>query len=160
MVFITLQTRVPHQSREAQSAPQAMQYIYLCYCTELEKITHSAIITTWSSVQWPGVWNSVLPKSDNPCNCLALFIHYAELLSYYCMVCCCGIDACPTHSGCCYEYRGIWQILEFELHFCVLILANFCIHVEHIQMICKNLCEPPLQLTNLAWQRTKYHRRV
>jgi hypothetical protein len=51
----------------------------------------------------------------------------------------------------------IWQILEFQLHFCALIVAHFRIHVENIQIIFKNVCEPPLQMTNLAWQRTKLH---
>jgi len=44
---------------------------------------------------------------------------------------------------------GIWAGL------CALIIAHFHRHVENIQMIHKTLCEPPLQMINMAWQRTK-----
>jgi hypothetical protein len=76
------------------------------------------------------------------------------------MVCCCEIKACPTHFGCSYKHREIWGILEFELHFCALIVAHLRNHVEYIPIVRKKLSEPPFQMTNLAWQRTKSHRHL
>jgi len=43
--------------------------------------------------------------------------------------------------------------LRIWTHFCALIFAHFRIPVENIQLICKILCEVPLQMTNLAWQQ-------
>jgi len=97
----------------------------------------------------------VLPQSDNPCKCLPLLIQHPQLLSYYRLVSCCEIEVCPTHFGCSYEHIEIWWILEFKLHFCALIIAHFCIHVENIQMIRKKLCAQPHWIANLTWQRTK-----
>ena len=48
--------------------------------------------------------------------------------------------------------------MEFELHFCVLIVAHFCIPVENLQMVYKTLCEPPLKMMNKGWQRKILHR--
>jgi hypothetical protein len=84
------------------------------------------------------VWNCVFPQADNPCKCLPVLIQYPEPLSFYRLVCCCEIYACPTHFGCSNEDRGIWRILELELHFCPIIIAHFWIQIENIQMIHKN----------------------
>jgi len=73
------------------------------------------------------------------------------------MVCSCEIQVCPTHFGCSYKQKGIWWILEFELHVCALIVAHFRKHVEYIRTIHKQLCEPPLHMTKLAWHRTKLY---
>jgi len=91
MVCATLQNLVYHRSRDVWAAYQAMQDSHLCPSRELVEITCSVIMTTWSSVQYPGVWNTVLPQSDNSCKCLPLLIQYPELLNYYRMVCCCEI---------------------------------------------------------------------
>jgi len=155
MVLPIHQNVVYHWSRDLWSAYQAMYDSHFSHCRELLDITRSVIITTGSSVQLASMWNSVLPQSENPSKDLALLIQYPQLLSYYHMVCCCVIWAGPTHFGCSYEYSGIWRILEFELDFCALTVAHFRIHVENIQMICKTLGEPPLQMTNLARKRTK-----
>jgi len=155
LVLPKLQAAVDPRSRDVWSAHQAMQDSHLCDSRDLGQFTRSGIITTASSVQLPFVWDSVLPQPDNPCNGLALLIQYPELQSYYCMVCCCEIWACLTHFGCSYKHRGIWWMLEFELHFCALFIAHFHIHLENIQMIPNKVCEPPLQMRNLAWQRTK-----
>ena len=155
MVLSTLHNAVSHRRHDVWSVHPTMQAFHLRYSRELAEITRSVIITIWSSVRQPWVWNSVLPQSDYLCKCLELLIQYAELPSTYCMVCCCEIWACPTHSGCSYKHRGIWRILEFELHFWALIDAHFCIHVDNIQIIRKKLCEPALEMTNLAWHRTK-----
>jgi len=101
-----------------------------------------------------------MPQSDKPCKGLALLIQYPELLSNYCMVCCCESLAHPPHFGCSYECRGIWRIVEKVLHFYALFVAHFCVQVQNIQMIRKELCKPPLQITNLARKRTQSHRLV
>jgi len=155
IVVLTLQNAEYHRSCDVWSAHQAMQDSYLNHSRELVEITRSVIITTGSSFQSQCVRDSVLPELDNLCKGLALLIQYPELLSHYHMVCCCEIEARPTHFGCSFKHRGICWILEFKLYFCVLIIAHFSTHVEYIQMIPKKLCEPPLQMTNLACQRTK-----
>ena len=150
----TAQCRI-WSSCHVRSAHQAMQDSHVSHCREQVEITRSIIISAGSSVHLPCVWSSVLPQSDNRSKGQGLSIHYPELLSYYRMVCSCESQACPTHFGCSCKYRGIWQILELELHFCVLIIAHSCIYVGNIQMIRKILCEPPLQMTTLSCQRTK-----
>jgi len=83
-----------------------------------------------------------LPQSDNSCKHLLLLIQYPELLSCYCMVCSCEIEAYPTNFRCSYKHGGIWRILEFELYFCAFIITHFRKHVEYIQVILKMISEP------------------
>jgi len=154
IVLMIIQNPVYHRRHHVQSAHQTMQNSHLSHSRELVEITRSVVVTIGTSVQSPCVWKSVLPKSETLGKYLMLLIQYPELLSYYRMVCCGEIQVCSTHFGSSYKYRGILQIMEFELHFCGLIVAHFCIYVENIQRIGQKLCEPLLQMTNLAWQRT------
>jgi len=155
MVLLTLQNPIYHCLCDVQTAHHPMQDSHFSHCRELVGITRTVIISIQFSVQYPCVSNSVLPQSHNLCKYLALLFQYPELLGYYCMVCCCGIEVCPTQFGCSNKHRGIWQILEFELYYCALIIAHLCIHAENIQRICKEFFEPPLQMMNLACQRAK-----
>jgi hypothetical protein len=132
-----------------------MQDSHLSHSGELAEITHSVIIIIGSSVQYPCGWNSVLSKSDNSCKCLPLLIQHPEHLRYFLMICCCEIKPSPAHIGRSYEHRGYCRILEFQLHFCALIIARFCIDVEIIRKIRNKLWEPPHLMTNLVWQKTK-----
>jgi len=158
MVLKTPQKPVCHRCHDVQSAHQIRNDSHLTHCRELVEITGSVIITIGSTVQYPWVWNSALPQSDNPCKYLLLFIQYPQIQSYYRIIYFCEIETCPAQFGCSCKPRGIWVISEFELHFCTLIVAHFCIHADNIRMMCKTVCEPPLQLMNLDWQRRKQYR--
>jgi len=139
MVLTRLLNLVNHRRRDLWSTHHAVHDSHLGHSREYVEITCVVIVATRTRIQSPCVWNSVLPQPDNSCKCLPLLIQYPELLSYYCMVCCCEIYACPAHFGCRYESRGISWILEFQLHFRAFIIAHFCIHVEYIHMIRKVL---------------------
>jgi len=139
MVPSRLENLVIHQCHDVWSPHEAVWESVLGLSTVLIEITQADLIATRSCIESPCVWYSVSLLLDNLCKCLLLLIQYPELLSHYCMDCCCKIKASPAHFGCCYEYRVISLILEFELHFCAFIIAHFCIHVEYMHMIHKIL---------------------
>jgi len=150
IVLVTLKNLVYHHRQNVLLVHQAIEDSHWSNSRELVDITSSIIITIRSRVPYLCVWNSVLPQLGNPCKCLALRILYAQFLSDYCMVCSCEIELCPTDFGCSYKHRGICQILEFDLHFCVLIVAHFCKHEENIQIVRKTLCEQTISSDELG----------
>jgi len=156
MILRPPQNLVHHREHNVWWADPAIQDSHLWHSRDLVEITWSDIIITEVSIQLQYVLNSILPQPDNPCKCLALLIQYPDLLFDY-RITRYKIYPCPTHCGCSYEHRGIWQILEYELHICALIIAHFSIHVENTQMVCKKLHEPPSQMTDFTKQRTNYH---
>jgi len=111
-------------------------------CREFMEMTYSVSIATRACFQLPALWNSALPQLNNLYKVLALLIHYAHLLSYYCTAGCCQIYDSPTHLWCSYEHSGSWWILEFGLDFCALIIVHLLSEVGYIEIIC-NLPHPP-----------------
>jgi len=111
MFLMRLQNAVNHQRHAHRSTHEAVQNTHLGHTSEIVEITCAVIVATRISIQYPSVWCSVSPQPDNVCKCLPLLIRCPELPSYFCMVSCSKIQACPTHFGCGYDYRGILRIL-------------------------------------------------